>query len=169
MSSLKQILIILFWSIHIIVSPQDIETKNPKKAALYSAILPGAGQVYTKKHWKVPIIYAGLIASAYYIKENHESYQHYKDTYLKRINGDNSVDLAGQYSNSDLITLSDHYRRNREISILFFIGTYILNIVDASVNAHLFNYDVSDDLSIHIQPVYLLKENYTGLSLCFNL
>ena len=61
--------------------------KIPKRAGLYSAILPGAGQVYTKKYWKVPIIYAGLITSAYYIKESHDLYDLYKQTYLNRLAG----------------------------------------------------------------------------------
>ena len=73
------------------------------------------------------------------------------------------------YSDSDLRTLTDHYRRNREVSALLFTLTYILNIVDASVNAHLFDYDVSEDLSLQIQPMYFSKENATGLSLSFNL
>ena len=72
MSAIKQILIVLFCSACTIVSAQEIENKIPKKAGLYSAILPGAGQVYTKKYWKVPIIYAGLITSAYYIKESND-------------------------------------------------------------------------------------------------
>ena len=139
----------------------------PKKAALYSAILPGAGQVYTKKYWKVPIIYGGLITSAYYINESNDFYQLYKSTYLNRLDGDFTDNL--NYSDSDLRTLTEHYRRNREVSALLFTLTYILNIVDASVNAHLFDYDVSEDLSLHIQPVYFSKENASGISLSFNL
>lgn len=146
----------------------QINEKSPKKAAILS-IVPGAGQVYTKKYWKVPIIYAGLITSAYYIKENNDSYQLYRNTYLNRLAGNNSDEFQGQYSNADLTTLTNHYRRNREISVLCFVGTYLLNIVDASVNAHLFNYDVSDDLSLHIKPIYFSKENATGLSLSCNL
>lgn len=139
----------------------------PKKAGLYSAILPGSGQVYTKKYWKVPVIYGGLITSAYYINESNDLYQLYKSTYLNRLDGDFSDNL--NYSDSDLRTLTEHYRRNREVSALLFTLTYILNIVDASVNAHLFDYDVSEDLSLHIQPVYFSKENASGFSLSFNL
>ncbi len=151
------------------LSAQEIEKKIPRKAGLYSAIIPGAGQLYTKKYWKIPIIYAGLITSAYYMKESNNSYQLYRETYLNRISGNNSDVFQGQYSDTDLITLTNYYRRNREISILCFLGTYILNIVDASVSAHLFNYDISDDLSLHIQPIYFSKENTTGIALSFNL
>jgi hypothetical protein len=167
LSVLKKILIAFFVGFSFTISAQEYGEKIPKKAALYSAILPGAGQVYTKKYWKVPIIYGGLITSAYYINESNDFYQLYKSTYLNRLDGDFTDNL--NYSDSDLRTLTEHYRRNREVSALLFTLTYILNIVDASVNAHLFDYDVSEDLSLHIQPVYFSKENASGISLSFNL
>ena len=169
MSLVQKIFLALFIIISANSSAQEYSEKLPKRAALYSTILPGAGQVYTKKYWKVPIIYAGLITSAYYINESNDFYQLYKSTYLNRINGITTDKFQGTYSDSDLKTLTDHYRRNREVSALLFTLTYVLNIVDASVNAHLFDYDVSDDLSLHIQPMYFSKENATGLSLSFNL
>ena len=146
---------------------QESLVKIPKRAGMYSAIIPGAGQVYTKKYWKVPIIYAGLITSAYYFKENHDFYDLYKSTYLNRIDG-NTTDIW-DYSNTDLITLTEFYRRNREVSALLFTLTYILNIVDASVSAHLFEYDVTEDISLHFQPIYMAKENANGLSLSIKL
>ena len=167
MSVLKKILIAFFVGFSFTTSAQEYGEKIPKKAGLYSAILPGAGQVYTKKYWKVPVIYGGLITSAYYINESNDLYQLYKSTYLNRLDGDFTDNL--NYSDSDLRTLTEHYRRNREVSALLFTLTYILNIVDASVNAHLFDYDVSEDLSLHIQPVYFSKENASGISLSFNL
>ena len=167
MSVLKKIFLALFIIVSATSSAQEYGDKISKKAALYSAILPGAGQVYTKKYWKVPVIYGGLITSAYYINESNDLYQLYKSTYLNRLDGDFNDNL--NYSDSDLRTLTEHYRRNREVSALLFTLTYILNIVDASVNAHLFDYDVSEDLSLHIQPVYFSKENASGFSLFFNL
>jgi len=167
LSVLKKIFLALFIIVSATSSAQEYGDKIPKKAALYSAILPGAGQVYTKKYWKVPVIYGGLITSAYYINESNDLYQLYKSTYLNRLDGDFTDNL--NYSDSDLRTLTEHYRRNREVSALLFTLTYILNIVDASVNAHLFDYDVSEDLSLHIQPVYFSKENASGFSLFFNL
>ena len=158
-----------FFGITFVSSAQEFNNKVPKKAAIYSAILPGAGQVYTKKYWKVPIIYGGLITSAYYIRESQEFYDLYKTTYLNRLEGINDDEFAGIYTNGNLLTLTAHYRRNREVSTLLFVLTYVLNIVDASVSAHLFDYDVSEDLSLHIQPIYFSKENATGLSLSFNL
>jgi len=149
------------------ITAQESVVKIPKRAGLYSAILPGAGQVYTKKYWKVPIIYAGLITSAYYIKESHDLYDLYKQTYLNRLEGNRTDEFT--YIDAQLRTLTEHYRRNREISALLFTLTYVLNIVDASVSAHLFNYDVSDNISLRIQPVYMAKENASGLSLLIKL
>ena len=152
------------------VNAQDISKpiKSPKKAALLS-LIPGGGQVYNKKYWKVPIIYAGLIASAYYINDNNHQYKAYKKAYLIRIDNDpNTTDeYVGQYSSNDLIVLIDFYRRNREISILCFVGVYILNIVDASVDAHLFDYDISENISLNVSP--LSTKDFSGISLTLNL
>lgn len=137
--------------------------KSPKKAALYSAILPGAGQVYTKKYWKVPIVYGGLVTSFYFINENHSKYIEYREAaLLSNETGQNQ--LGNSYS--ELKTLKEHYRRNRDLSYFSFLGVYILNIVDASVNAHLFSFDVSDDISINIQPYSTLSNK--GIALSFN-
>jgi hypothetical protein len=167
LSIIKYIFIAQFLIYTGICEAQEYLVKIPKRAGMYSAIMPGAGQVYTKKYWKVPIIYAGLITSAYYFKENHDFYDLYKSTYLNRIDGNTNDNL--DYSNTDLITLTEFYRRNREVSALLFTLTYILNIVDASVSAHLFDYEVTEDISLHFQPIYMAKENANGLSLSIKL
>ena len=137
--------------------------KSPKKAALYSAILPGAGQVYTKKYWKVPIVYGGSVTSFYFINENNSKYIEYREAaLLSHETGENQLG----YNYSELKTLKEYYRRNRDVSYFIFVGVYILNIVDASVNAHLFSFDVSDDISMNIQPYSTLSN--TGLALSFN-
>ena len=169
MSIITKILTLIFCLHSCNVLAQEEQIKSPKKAAIYSAIIPGSGQIYTKKYWKVPIIYAGLITSAYYINESNINFKIYKNSYLQRISGNSEDEFLGQYSDSDLKTLTDHYKRNREISVLCFIGTYILNIIDASVNAHLFYYDISDDLSLKIEPIIFFNENASGLSFSFKL
>lgn len=169
MSIIKQILTLILCSLCHITIAEEKPNKIPKKAGLYSAIIPGAGQIYTEKYWKVPVIYAGFITSAYYINDSNNSYQLYKNSYLSRTEGNTNDEFQGEYSDADLRTLTDHYKRNREISILFFIGTYILNIIDASVTAHLFDYDVSNDLSIKIQPMLFSREKASGISLSINL
>lgn len=142
--------------------------QSPRKAAILSATLPGLGQIYNKKYWKIPIIYAGLLTSAYYINDNNVQYKLYKDAYLKRLdNNPDNDDFVGEYSSGDLLILKDFYRRNREVSILCFVGTYIINILDASVDAHLFDYDISEDISLQITPTS--TTNFNGLSLTLNL
>jgi len=146
------------------ISSQKIQKeKSPKRAAIYSAVIPGSGQIYTKKYWKVPVIYGGLVTSAYFINDNNNQYKEYRDAALLSYEtGENQLG----YTYSELITLKDHYRRNREISYFSFIGIYILNIVDASVNAHLLNFDVSDDISLNIRPYSTLIN--TGVSFSLN-
>jgi hypothetical protein len=169
LSAIKHILFAYLLFLASTTIAQESVVKIPKHAGLYSAILPGAGQVYTKKYWKVPVIYAGLITSAYYIKENHTLYDMYKQTYINRLDGDRTDKFSTTYTDADLRTLTEHYRRNTEVSALLFTLTYVLNIVDASVSAHLFDYDVHEDISIHLQPIYMVKENASGLSLSIKL
>jgi len=164
---LKKISVIL---IILLVCKQSINAqtkeKSPRKAAILSMYVPGAGQVYTKKYWKIPIIYSALIASGYYINENNSEYKKYRDTYLNRMNGQ-SDNLS--YTDSELITLKDYYKRNREISIMLFSLTYILNIIDASVNAHLSEYEVNEDISLGIRPIKIQDNFYSGIALNIKL
>lgn len=155
----------IFTLISLSISSQKIQKeKSPKKASIYSAVIPGAGQIYTKKYWKVPIIYGGLVTSAYFINDNNNQYKEYRDAAL--LSYETGEDQLG-YTYSELITLKDHYKRNREISYFSFVGVYILNIIDASVNAHLFHFDVSDDISLNVRP-YSTFSN-TGVSFSLNL
>lgn len=144
------------------------QVKSPKKAAIYSAIFPGTGQVYTKKYWKVPIIYAGILSSAYYINENNQKYNLYKSAAINSINNNSSNQIVNgnDYSYSELKTLKDYYRRNREISYFSFIAVYVLNVVDASVGAHLYHFNVSDNISLNITP--FANFNNQGLNLSLN-
>ena len=86
---------------------------------------------------------------------------------LLRVYNPNNDDFVGKYSSGDLLILKDFYRRNREISILCFVGTYIINVLDASVDSHLFDYDISEDISLQIKPTS--TANLNGLSLTLNL
>lgn len=143
---------------------------SPKTSALMSAIIPGLGQVYNKKYWKVPVIYAGLGGLAYSINENQKKYRKYIDAYKFRIDGDSlTIDNYPRYSDDNLNTLQQYYKRFRNLSVIGFTLLYVMNIVDASVDAHMFTFDVGDDLSFHIQPTFLnianSKKYTTGLSL----
>ena len=154
---------LVFWSNS--NSYAQIQKKSPKKAAILS-IVPGAGQFYTKKYWKIPIIYSALIASSYYINDNNNEYKFYKNTYLNRQDG---ISDNLNYNNNELIVLKDFYKRNREVSVMLFSLTYLLNIIDASVNAHLFEYEVNENLSIQIEPIKMIDSHHTGIALNIKL
>jgi len=150
------------------------ELENPKihsahKASVLSTIIPGAGQVYNKKYWKVPIIYGSLATSIYFINENQNKYTTYKNAYLQRINGEID-DYSELYNISQLITIMDFYERNRDVSYIITAAIYLLNIVDASVDAHLLDFDVSDELTLSYTPsfIYTPYGKNTSLSLKMN-
>ena len=136
---------------------------NPKRATLYSAVLPGLGQAYNKKYWKIPIVYAGIGAIYYVADINGDYYRDFRDAYdyQSGINTDVSeeaIDYAGKYSANNLITLRDSYRRNMELSWIIMALWYGINIIDATVDAHFFEYDISDDLTLKVEP--MIKTNF---------
>lgn len=125
---------------------------SPGKAALYSALLPGLGQVYNRKIWKVPIVYAALGTTIYFIDYNHRLYRTYLDAFYKRIDSNQSDQFEGLYTERQLIELQNFYRRYRDLSIIIGVVAYGLQILDAYVDAHLFYYDISDDLTLQWEP-----------------
>ncbi len=134
------------------------------RAALFSAVLPGLGQVYNKKYWKLPILYGGFFALGYSIDFNNHYYHLFKDAYQARIKGDSTSDTYIKYKkiypdDNSLLVRRDYYRRTRDLMWIITAGVYILNIIDAYVDAHLSNYDISDNLSMNAQP---------GLQFSFN-
>jgi hypothetical protein len=147
---------------------------SPTKATIMSLCLPGLGQVYNKKYWKVPIIYAGFGVLTYLIVFNTNYYLTFKSAYIEGYNHDsagNYSDYVKKYSLSSLLSAREYYRRNLEITIIFTAVLYALNIVDAAVDAHLFTYDIKKDLSFHVEPVLIppayQSRNYsTGVRLC---
>jgi hypothetical protein len=130
---------------------------SPTKATLMSAALPGLGQLYNKKWWKVPIIYAGFGVMTYFIVTNTDLYIDYKCAYIESSYGNtngNYKDLVNRYTQDELLSAREYYRRNLEISILITTLWYILNIVDAAVDAHLYTFDISEDLSLKLEPAF---------------
>ncbi|MHB1922810.1 MAG: DUF5683 domain-containing protein [Chitinophagaceae bacterium] len=145
---------------------------SPKKAGLLSAVLPGLGQAYNKKYWKIPIAYGGLTAATMAFVFNFKHYKTYRDAYRLTFSGQKStnadINTALQlYSSQDLKTLRDGYRQYVDYSVLAFMGVYFLNILDAVVDAHMYNFDVSGNLSFHLSPV--THENYAGIGIIFDL
>ncbi|MEO6917385.1 MAG: DUF5683 domain-containing protein, partial [Chitinophagaceae bacterium] len=150
----------------------------PRVAALRSAIIPGWGQVYNKKYWKVPIVYGALGATAAVFAFNLSQYNKVQFAYRALINNDSAakkmVDanlkpFIDANASNDLRTYRNEYRKDIDYSVLVFLVFWGLNVVDATVDAHLKGFDVSDDLSLKIKPGYSPIANTTGLSLVFDI
>jgi len=124
----------------------------PAKAAFYSAILPGLGQIYNKKYWKAPIVWGALAIPTYYYLTNNSSYKRYRTAYKLRKNGfqDEFTDDLGneRVSLETLERAQEQLRENRDMSLLSGVILYVLQIVEASVNAHLIQFNTDDNLSI---------------------
>lgn len=151
---------------------KDLQKHSPAKASLYSAILPGLGQAYNKKYWKIPLVYALIGGTVYYASTKTTQYATLRDAYIAKVNGDFASVPIEYFTTptSELNDLQQTARDNRDRSYLFVIAAYALNIIDANVDAYLFNFDVSDDLSLRIQPYSDLSAqvNY-GLRLTLKL
>lgn len=144
----------------------SVDTGNYKmhsahKATLYSMILPGLGQGYNKKYWKIPIIYAGFGVFTYFIIFNNNEYNEWKDAYIYAIeNPDGGVPPINDYyerygyDSNILREQKDYYRRNRDLSYILTGLWYLLNVVDAAVDAHLMTWEVDEDLSIRVEPEF---------------
>ena len=124
---------------------------SPSRAAFYSAIFPGMGQMYNKKYWKAPIVWAALAIPTYYYQTNNSDYKRFRTAYKLRKNGlqdeftsDNGVSTV---SLQTLETAQKQLRENRDMSLLSGVIIYILQIVEASVNAHLLQFNTDDNLS----------------------
>jgi TM2 domain-containing membrane protein YozV len=137
--------------------PDSIVSKkhNPTKATLFSAVLPGLGQIYNKKYCKVPVIYAGFGVMTYFIYTNTDEYLDFRCAYIESVNGitnGNYAYLVNRYSEQELLSAIEYYRRNLEISVLITALWYVLNIIDATVDAHLFTYNISQNLALRVAP-----------------
>lgn len=136
------------------IKPQKLKTyksHSPSKAAIMSALVPGLGQIYNKKYWKVPIVWGGLAGLGYlWINENNR-YQNAKDIYLTYTDtiSSNNLPLNGSYNVDIIQSTKNVYRNQRDMYLIFGILFYSLSIVDAAVDAHFMNFDVSDDLSMN--------------------
>lgn len=133
-----------------------VKKHSAKKASIYSAVLPGLGQAYNHKYWKIPIVYAGFGAFAYFINQNYTEYQKFKEAYLWKISGD-TIPIDNEYiykyqTSDQLKNGKNYYLRNFELTCIFTGVWYILNILDATVDAYLMDYDINEDLSVHLQP-----------------
>jgi hypothetical protein len=155
--------------------------KGPRKAMFLSAVAPGLGQLYNKKYWKAPIVWAGLGVITYFYIDNVTLYRSYNNRYKEEYYiAQNSPGTPftvrtmpdGQrvYNINQLNQGANTYRRYRDISILFGVAVYVLNIIDANVDAHLKEFDIGDELSLRVSPLLyanLNRQFTTGITLNF--
>lgn len=146
-----------------VLAPQPAKVHSPRKATIYSAALPGLGQIYNRKYWKVPFVYGGFAALGYFINFNHGEYIKFRQAYSDIIDTDPNTssylklivnyqpDRTSQYTET-LRTTKDYWRRNRDLLVIGTAVFYAINIIDASVDAHFFKFDISDDLSMKWVP-----------------
>lgn len=159
------------------MEPKDtvsvVKRQSPKKAALLSAALPGAGQVYNKKYWKLPIIYGGLAGLGTWVGINAKNLRGYTNAYKLEI--DDDPNTTGSYKGitgaNPLNVKRNDAKRSLDLSIILLSVFYSLNIVDAAVDAHLFDYSITEDLSVSIEPdvfelqAYQYRQQAIGLNI----
>ena len=137
--------------------------KPDPKVATWMGLFPGLGQIYNKKYWKLPIVYAGFGVLGYFGFSNRSYYIDYREAYNCKIElgEDCENPLAQRYSAGDLQSIRDYYRRNMELSFIFAGLWYILQILDATVDAHLYYWEVDDETTLSVQPV-ISPEAFSG-------
>lgn len=163
---------------------------NPKRAMWLAIVLPGAGQIYNRKYWKLPIVYGGFVGCAYAMRWNNQMYRDYSQAYLDIMDDDPNTQSYNQFlhlgakiDDSNLQRYQtlfkkrkDKFRRWRDLSFFCLVGVYALSIVDAYVDASLSEFDISKDLSLKVEPTIIndnrernpLKANSLGLSCSLN-
>ena len=144
-----------------ITESQSIDPLSPSRAAFYSAVLPGLGQAYNRKYWKIPIVYAAIGTGVYFIVNNQNNFDRFQTAYKRRISGrPDEFDGTGNnpdISDAGLIRAQEYYKKNRDLSIFITLGLYALNIIEANVDAHLddraFNRNLSMKPTLYLDPV----------------
>jgi len=147
------------------IAVEELETltpykHSPKRAMILSAVLPGAGQIYNKKYWKAPVVWTGFAVFGYFIHQNNREYQRFRQAYNYNVDEDSStISEFPNVSANLLANERDIYRKWRDLSIILTVGWYALNIIDANVDAHLFEFDVSDVARVRWEPTFNMALN----------
>lgn len=152
---------------------------KPWKAALMSAVVPGLGQIYNKKYWKLPVIYAGIGSFVYLVTDFNNKYKYYRQAFAATKFGAGPVDFYNDpryanYSREDRAMLFEKYkdlfRRYRDLNAILFVAFYVLNIIDASVDAHFSHFNIDNKL-VQVEPILryenlnFQQNNYFSLGL----
>ena len=144
---------------------------SARKATIMSALLPGLGQAYNKKYWKIPIIYGALGGLVYWGSTNQIKYKFYSNNLRAIYDDDPNTNNTSVYGSDQLISQKKYYKKYRDMAIMLGALVYVLNVIDANVDAHLKTFDISDDLSLQLKPYSTLDYNsnlQTGLTLKLN-
>ena len=163
-----------------------VRRPDPEKATWLALIIPGGGQIYNRKYWKLPIVYGGFVGCLYAYNWNGQMYKDYRQAYLDIMDSDPNTDSFKDFfrpgynfeANKEYITnvfkkRKDRYRRWRDLSIFTFIGVYAISVIDAYVDAQLAGFDITEDINLSIEPQRIrgngefLQEDYYGLN--FNI
>ncbi len=163
-----------------------VHRPDPEKATWLALIIPGGGQIYNRKYWKLPIVYGGFVGCLYAYNWNGQMYKDYRQAYLDIMDSDPNTDsfkdffrpgynfeANKEYLKSVFKKRKDRYRRWRDLSIFSFIGVYAISVIDAYVDAQLAGFDITEDINLSIEPNRIrgngefLQEDYYGLN--FNI
>ncbi len=142
-------------------TPLSDKVHSPKKATIYSAVLPGLGQAYNHKYWKIPLIYAGLAGSYYFMHVNRDSMLVYQNALKLLLDTNRNTNPVAYYRNQPITQLRatrNLHRTNRDYSIIAFAGIYLINIVDAAIDAHFYNFNIDKPLAMQkTRHIYLVS------------
>lgn len=141
----------------------SLRTHSVKKAVIYSLICPGLGQIYNKKYWKIPFIYGAGGAFMYYINYNQDKYKKFRTALFDNRQTQNPAVIDGyEYQYESLENGMNYYRRYRDLSVAGTAAIYLLNVIDAMVDASFFYYDISDDLTMRVEPAVIQNIDNIG-------
>lgn len=146
-------------------SAREEMSKDPVVATLLSAAIPGAGQIYNHKYLYAPAIYVGFATFGYFINYNNKIYNKYRKIYNQKVNGDPNLDPLYDNVNAESIKRErDKWRKWRDMNVIGFGALYFLQILEANVDAYLFDYDISDDLTLNWSPLFCPPEYNSSLN-----
>jgi hypothetical protein len=143
----------------------NMQPHSPLRATCYSAMLPGLGQAYNKKYWKMPVVYAAMGTAVGFIISNNRNYQYYKRQYVASVDGDPTT--VPEVEASNLFEIQEQYHRWRDVSYMLLGAAYVLQMIDANVDGHFFYYDVSKDVSLQWTPLWMPYQKAPGVGLQF--
>lgn len=151
------------------VNVQDIEQLSPAKAALYSAAIPGLGQAYNGKYWKIPIVYGGLFMFGNLIYDNNIQYQYFRRNLIAEIDDNpETINITGREA-ENLRANRDRFRRFRDLNMILFSVAYFLQIVDAHIDAHLLYFRINPDFTVYVDPAIMPTNRNLTMGLSFKL